>query len=448
MTKWLYVPLDVKVRELQSKTIFAALAASQGYNVVLGRKKEVAKLTDFFPPGTFFGLGAQENFKKNYLKLKKKGFAITALDEEALVTFSDEIYRRLRISQETLNATDIFFAWGQEHFNTVHGHYQEANHSVEISGNMRFDTLHKDLRNVWEPEIENIQNAHGPYILVVSSFGACNHFNGREHYFQSLKDKKIITNSDDENFYRKYFDLKQSVFERFLEDVQILAKTFPKYKFILRPHPAESHAKWEEIAERYSNVDVDTRYNVQPWLLASKAVIHHYCTTSVECMAADVPAIAYRPYKDDKIETEIPYNCSLIAETKDELVAFIHNIIAGEDTGLDTIRAKAFTQYQGRVDNLSGYFSAQKTLDILDGISFESKKANSMALYKFQIRNFLSRIFKREQNDNYVEHKFNDLSKKEILNIINASSYAFPEVRGVSISKLLDSCFLIKARKV
>lgn len=446
MAKWLYVPLDVKVRELQSKVIFAALAASQGYNVVIGRKKEVSKITNALPPGIFFGLGAQENFQKNYLKLKRKGFAITALDEEALVTFNDELYRRLRVSQETLNSTDIFLAWGKAHFNTIEGHYQKNNHAVEISGNMRFDTLHKDLQNVWTPEIRDIKKDYGDYILVVSSFGACNHFNGRENYFQSLKDKKIITNTQDEEFYGRYFDLKQKVFERFLEDIEILAKKFPQYDFILRPHPAEDHRKWENITELHSNVKLDTRFNVQPWLLNSKAVIHHYCTTSVECLAANVPAIAYRPFKDNEIETEIPYKCSLIAETTDELITRLRDITAGKSTGIDIIRSNCIEQYKERVDNLFGHFSTQKTLDILDKIAFEHAGSYKRNLMKLRVRNLISQLLGHERKDNYIEHKFNSLSKEEIQSIIKASSYAFPEVSHLSISRLLDSCFLIKAK--
>lgn len=90
--KWLYIPVEVKVCELQAKLLLAKFAALRGYKVVIGRKSELLDAIHWLPRGIFFGMWVPYNFAKLYKRLKNAGFATTGLDEEGLVTFSDEIY--------------------------------------------------------------------------------------------------------------------------------------------------------------------------------------------------------------------------------------------------------------------------------------------------------------------------------------------------------------------
>ena len=191
--KWLYMPVEIKVRELPAKVLLAASAARSGYNVVLGRKAELSKYINSFPEGIFLGFGAQKNFAGEYSRLKKRGFSVAIMDEEGLVTFSDDMYKRLRLSGDTLNNVDLVLAWGQKQADLIRGIEIENKPAVYETGNFRFDVLRPEFRHLLEKEAHTIRNRFGKIILINSSFGACNHFDGKEHYFKASKRKENFT---------------------------------------------------------------------------------------------------------------------------------------------------------------------------------------------------------------------------------------------------------------
>ena len=67
-----------------------------------------------------------------------------------------------------------------------------------------------------------------------------------------------------------------------------IAEAFPDMRIVVRPHPVEKHAAWEEIAARHDNVELAQEGNVLPWLLAARALIHNGCTTGVEAYGLGV----------------------------------------------------------------------------------------------------------------------------------------------------------------
>ena len=115
----LYIPVEVKNRELHAKVYLAKHAAENGFNVILGRKNDLNELIVRMPPGVYFGLGAFENFGRFYARLKRLGFAVVVNEEEGLVTYSDSMYLDMRVSDATLQQIDELFTWGNENQNVL-----------------------------------------------------------------------------------------------------------------------------------------------------------------------------------------------------------------------------------------------------------------------------------------------------------------------------------------
>ena len=78
----LYVPVEIKHRELYSKILLAAHAAPRGFNVVLGRKQELNALVTQMSPGVYYGLGTVKNFAPHFAELASGGHRIVVSDEE------------------------------------------------------------------------------------------------------------------------------------------------------------------------------------------------------------------------------------------------------------------------------------------------------------------------------------------------------------------------------
>ncbi len=444
--KWLYIPVEIKVREIPAKILLAAVAARNGYKVILGRKAEISKYINSFPAGIFLGFGAQKNFTKEYSNLKKNGFAVAIMDEEGLVTFSDDIYKRLRLSDDTLNESALFLAWGKKQSNILN----QAPCPVYETGNVRFDILRPEFRHLLEKEVQSINERFGKTILINSSFGSCNHFDGKERYFTALKEKKIIQNKEDAKFYKRYFELKENVFRAYMEAIPEIAKEFPDHTIIVRPHPSEDYDAWKDAARGADNVVIVHEGSIHPWLIACDAVIHHFCTTALEAFVSDTASIGYRPFRDDKIENDLTYRGSLPAETQKELMTALHKIVDGEIEDLQKIRKQQRPALKEHIENIEGPFAFENILKAFDRHAITTSTKISMCkVHMRKGRTLLGNLYRflkrgmRPYQKNYMDHKFSSLGKEEIESIISDIGKTVPGLENIKIKKIDKFCFLI-----
>ncbi len=445
--KWLYLPMDIKVRELHSKTLIAAEAAKRGYKVILGRKAEVSSLVSSLPKGVFVGFGAHENFYAQYKSLKKKGHSVIALDEEGLLTFSEQHFKKLRLSEKTLAYTDAVLTWGDHHSAMVTSFSTENNITVNVrkTGNARFDILSPNFEHIFDKKLHEIKQNHGPYFLIVSSFGSCNHFDGREKYTQALKDKKIIQSKADSEFYENYFNLKQSNLDTLLKLIPDIAEAYPKHKIIIRPHPSENHALWESLSYNKDQISVLFDGNIHPWILAADAVLHHFCTTALECYISHTPSIAIRSIKNEAIETELPYKCSYEANDISSLQTCIDDIDKNKSTLLDQIRSQNHEYYTNFIENLNSAKSYKKIVDVFD----ETRPRNkvSSAFPKLMIKSYIKSLLGKNNTSttiaDYQNQKFNSLNKKEVSELLRNFEVADSELKHIKVQSINRNCVVL-----
>ncbi len=439
--RWLYLPMDVRVRELHAKTLFAAAAVARGYKVVIGRKQEVHVGMSIHPPGFYLGLGAQQNFYEQFKNLRARNFVVSSMDEEGLITLDDTIYQRLKISPETLSQTDIMFAWG-DHQKKILAQEAGAACQLEGVGNLRLDTLRSQYRGIWARDIAALKQKYGRYVLIVSSFGSANHFEG-DKYFESLKEKKIIRSAADEQILRSYIELKKKNLQAYLEAIPALAARYPEINFIVRPHPSESHELWMKGAAGLKNVFMVSENSIQPWILGSVAIIHHFCTSSVEAMLGDVPALAYRPFADTNIETELPYRCSKQVTSLAQLQDAVGQILKGDRADIDALRAAAKDFYAGYIPVEDHLTAVQKMLDVYD--QHVVKPLPLVQKIKRSLIGIIKRYRRYSWNSSYLNHKFAALSESELDEILETVA-PMVGLKGYTISQTMDNCFVVSRK--
>ena len=446
MAKWLYIPVEVKVRELHGKLLLAKHAAQNGYNVVIGRKAELLDSLFFMPSGIFFGMWVPVNFSSLYRRLKQRGYATTGLDEEGLVTFSDEIYAKFRLSSDTLKYVDHFFSWGHHHADIVK-RYTSTNTPILTTGNLRFDILRPEFRGALTPDIYQIKEQYGQILLIVSSFAFSNHYMGAENYLMSQKECRVIQSQEDEAFFREYMDLQAKNFAGFLKLVPKLAETYPSHSIVIRPHPAEDLSCWENVCKEYENIFIVRDGNIHAWLLASDCIVHHFCTTALEAVAAQVPAIAFRSAKKPEIETDLPYSGSIEVNTVSEALLKVKEIIEGHTKQVHDKRVKNHTQLKNHINNLDEHLCVDLMLNKLDELIIKGHPLDIVKLYSFKTLLKIRRTLKqlkhnllRQQPSSYLDHKFETLTEEEI----NEFFDLLPGKRSLVISKLNNMCFLVR----
>jgi len=427
-----YIPIEVKNREFYAKILLAKYAEDNGFTVIVGRKNELNELVLNMRAGVYIGLGAFENFRVFFKSLKLRGFHVVISEEEGLVTYSDEMYIDMRVSKKTLEYVDQFFTWGDENLDVLSKGLPKFADKFKVTGNARFDLLKPEFSKVYRGEITKIKEKYGQYILICTSFSSINHFDPDLDYEQSLIDKKTLKTAESITNFKRYSKLKSNTFNAFLEAIPALAKQNPHVSVIIRPHPSENRVVYEQFTNKYSNVFVDMRFSVHPWIIQAEALIHHYCTTSIEAYAAGTPRFSLRPERDSLSEKEVPFECSCECLTVDELVSSVSKCIVGLTKHCHDM--KPTMDYSHYVLNMGDVIASSKIVKYISSFKDKDKDIVSNTLYKsimswgqeitarliYTTKKNIRILLKLSTSNSYQSHKFDKLSVDEIENVLRS----------------------------
>lgn len=440
--KWLYLPIDVKARELEAKALLAIVAAHKGWNVVLGPKHAIPRALSIFPKGAFIGLGALKNFAKAFAQYKSGGHVVATLDEEGLVTWSSDINGQIRLSPEATDYIDKYFTWGRKHAEIIQEKNTHLATKTVISGNPRFDILRPEFRGMFAAPVGEIKQKHGRYILINSNFGTCNHYLGQDKYFQSLWDKKIITDQKSADFYADYIAYRTEILHAFWDALPQISEAVPEHTIIVRPHPSESHAGWIDAAAGLSNVKIINEGSVIPWIMGADIVVHNFCTTAIEAFCLEKPVIAYRPIIDQRLETELPSIVSTQVLSEDELINEMKNSLK-YGVGDTVYPAKVLQEY---LKNYNGPMACDTILATLADL-VRPHETSFFAMGKLvrksrfrALRAKIGSFYRKSDNDDYKKHKFPALHKEELQHII--ASMPDPYRGKIKLTALGDDTYL------
>ncbi len=431
----LYLPVEVKNRELYSKVLLAKYAAEKGFNVILGRKNDLNRIILRMPAGVYFGLGVPDNYEDFYRTLVELRNIIVVCEEEGLITYTDDMYLDMRISSKTMQYVDLLFSWGVDNQNLISSKKKELSHKIKISGHPRFDLLKPGFSNVYKNEIATIRKKYKKYVLICTCFGSCNHFVPGINYVQSLIDQKVLKSQESIDNFKRYQKIKTKTLRSFLEAIPLLAKTCSETDIVVRPHPSENKEIYVKLANEFKNVHVESNiFSVHPWIMAAEALIHHYCATSVEAYAAHVPRFCLRPEADPLSEKDIPFECSKVCFSPDELVKFVKDCLV--DSSSKKHRVIPQKDYSDYVLNISDVVSAKLMVDEISSIvkrrlekSNGSIKNNNrwydeyIGRFLFVLRDVAAMVIRRNRVwRDYTSHKFDKVTVDEIREVLSAFS--------------------------
>jgi hypothetical protein len=164
-------------------------------------------------------------------------------------------------------------------------------------------------------------------------------------------------------------DHKEAVFQDFQRLIPALDQAFPGYTIIVRPHPTENHAVYQEIAARCQRVRVTNEGNVVPWLMATRALIHNGCTTGVEAYAMGVPAISYRATINESYDYgfyRLPNLLSHQCFDFEALRQTLEKILTGQLGPADGAERQQLIDYHLAAQQ--GQLSCERMVDVLEEI--------------------------------------------------------------------------------
>ena len=111
-TRWLWLPVEVKTRALESRLLLGAHAVAAGWNVVIGRKSALNSALRHLPRGLYLDRCIQAGSLTKTRYAKALGNVYAAIDEEGLVhEDGSSTYPKRRLTAATLAEATRFCAW-------------------------------------------------------------------------------------------------------------------------------------------------------------------------------------------------------------------------------------------------------------------------------------------------------------------------------------------------
>jgi len=333
----LYVPIEFKNREFLAKLLFSLHAAEAGFDVILGGNLVLTEHIGSLEPGLFM---EKSVFTRNTYwirQLRVLGHSVAAWCEEGLTLQRNDMYCIRRVSRDAFEEIEPFIAWGDNQADAIAGYLPDQAHKIHRLGNPRLDLLRLPYRRFFEPQARALQQQYGDYLLFNSNFQHANNILGTDYFLGTVEKYKGPYAEQFKAYFRAWDAHKKEAFQAYLRFLPRLSASFPEKTVIVRPHPAEESAAWEEAAKGLDNVRVVYEGSALPWILGSSAVLHHNCTTAVEGYVMGRPSVSYKPPGGEGLEMEIADAVSLNAPSEEATIEGLRRVLAQDPPPFDWI---------------------------------------------------------------------------------------------------------------
>ena len=444
----LFLPMETKVREFHAKLLLAMIAVENGFSVIIGAKDRLQEQLQHFNKGIYLDKSIAFSKIKWFRRFRRLGNVVTALDEEGLVFLNDSLYQNMRVCDQALSQTTLFFAWGTRHKKVICNKFPAADKKIICVGNPRIDMLRPELREFFSYKAKELTSQYGKIILLNTSFPLANHAYGNKHGL--MLSENYLSFYSDPDYIKKRAEMQRMMFEEFVKLLPVLSQHFPNYSIILRPHPSENFDTWKDITKTMPNVYVRTEGNVLNWIKASEVLIQFSCTTAIEAYMMGVEAIHYSPIDVGEFEEPLPRSLSLKASSCQELIDMVNDILTNpkqRNHFESTDRRRRIVREN--ISSTEGDFASEKIIAGLKQIKIPggTNRSVQQELYKyglnllFKIKDIKKRLIGSQRERNMYTFSGLELSEvEENIAILQAVTGRFTGVKAKSVGR---TCFLI-----
>ena len=294
----IYLHVEISSREFDSKLLLAILAASRGHQVIISNIEILEKglKRGWLPPGIFHTKSLTPDvFKmKRHQDIINSGSKVTSIDEESSIDrFGYEEFSNLRYSKESIDQSSAVFTWGDEDFETLKKKYLSNSEKIFKTGSPRVDLWRPSILEYWKTP-KTIPKK--PFLLVSSNLGSIFESISLKERIGIMKENGYLDRSPrllKEKFLRVSNDFNKAII--FTEAIKHLSKYNNGYDIVVRPHPIEDIDMWKILLKGTPNVHVIREGAISSWVKKSFAVMHHACTTAIECTISNKPLVTYVP---------------------------------------------------------------------------------------------------------------------------------------------------------
>lgn len=448
----LIIPSETQTREFDAKLLLACEAAERGFPSVVGSRVAIHLSIDRLPRGIYLAKDVRVSSQVIFDILRRLGHRVVAWDEEALLFYRAEEYYRARVDDACLHQVERIFAWGPLNRDAVAAYPNFHGCPIEMTGNPRGDLLRRELRDFYAPDVAALRERYGDFLLVNTNFGKLNHY---------LPDLRVVPGEEGQHppahapmnaFMTGAWQHRAEIFKYFREMVPALARRFPQNKLIIRPHPSESHETWWEAGRGFDNVEVVHEGPVQPWLMATRAMLHNGCSTGLESYLLDAPVVAYRPVVSDTYDYALSNRLSIEARSLDALCDTLRGLLDGEAPPTPTAEQEA--EVDGLLAARRGPLACARILDVIERLEAEPGAPTPSSVTRLggtlraRIRAGLkkrrSKIEGHKNSAAYTAHRFAGITRPEVEERVARFAALTGRFEGVRVRELSENVFELR----
>jgi len=457
MRKILYLPIEIKKRELLPKLFLGLSALNKGFNFVIGNKTSIFAATDYFGPGVYFYKSMNFNDTNHIKAIKKKNNIYVVHDEESGVTHSTlktfNNFINIRSSKENINLIDKFFTWGKFDHSAWIKKYKKHKNKFKMTGSPRLDLcISKVNENFLSDEINQIKKKYNKFILFISSG------------VSSDKELKNIFKQDKFFFrYKKRIEKKNRIvqmrnlrryFKSSVEMIRHISTKFQDTNIVIRPHPNENLNDWKKILKNSDkNIFLDLSNNdITTLIKGSECIIHNSSFSGIQASLLKKPIVIFSPKNINLSKRNFPNKLGYIAHSKEKVFLILKNILNSKKKFnkkkfyKKTLTRVNFSKYKTASDkiiNNISKFKVNKSSKNNININFYSKYLFLKNFIKkkinYEIKEFDSKYTRRTMS----EKLGGGILKKDILKYIKIAKKNNKNFKNVNLKPFGPNGFFI-----
>ena len=458
MYKNLYLPIEIKKRELLPKLFLGLNALKKGFNVVIGDKIAISHAIKFFGPGIYFYKSMNFNDTDHIKRIKNKNNIYVVHDEESGATHaSKNIFKQflnIRSSNENIQLIDRFYTWGKFDHSQWIKRYKKQKNKFILTGSPRIDLCNKKIYNKFlRNEINDTKKKFNKFILFISS--------------GISSDKELINIFKQDKFFFKYKNLKEKkdrkdqmqnlrmYFKSSVQMIQNLSNKFKDINFIIRPHPNENINDWEKIFKKSKdNVFLDkSDSDITSMIIASECVIHNSSFAGIQSTLLKQPLIAYKPKNIFIPKRSFPNKLGDIANSENGVFILLNKILNSKK---NVIKKNKIALLKARIFMNKNCSASSKIIDDLSKFKINSKKINLIKLrlyseylfFKKFLKNTINYDSKNKTKTLYTRRSMRDklgvgIEKKQMLKYLRNAKESDPSLKNIFLREFGPNGFYI-----
>lgn len=299
----------------------------------LSRMGSRASIVPMYAQGYDIPLVAPDVVLLNYIRqgnaelastYRKSGMRVAVMDTEGGI-LSRKGLREPNAWAKSLKDTglsalvDQYFFWGDAVYQSFLANSGFAAEQLQITGCPRYDLCSSPWNKILEYKRDG-------FVLVNTNFSAIN-----PAFTKSEETEKKIFRSLGwpDAYVDEWFSEIESVFPKYLDEVEALAISLPEEVIVVRPHPFENIEVYQRRFAGVANIEVDGSGDVLNMIQAASCIVHLNCGTAVDALLQRKIPVSLEYLNSDLLldHTPLPSRLSLKADSRKDLVDVVKGLI-------------------------------------------------------------------------------------------------------------------------